>query len=203
MMIDSFFKEANEPITLKNRITEKYNKTTRKKYFREPKIYQNDYLARLQDKRMITEYLTHTDPIDDEYQVLYLFFIEKNEFFLMLGREIQKEEGESSEQLNTSSELSSIEDSDQNSKDEEDDDSPYFVKITLDSQFLSHLQEPSIVSSHEIDGNYQIMLSNKIFQEIIKREIEMMFGAKEKSVKNEPTEREESPRKSSQTSLKL
>ena len=69
----------------------------------------------------------------------------------MLGREatLAMNEGKSG-----SSGSSFLKDSDKDSFDDEDDDSPYFVKITLDSWFLSHLQEPSIVSSHEIDGNY-------------------------------------------------
>ena len=33
---------------------------------------------------------------------------------------------------------------------EQDDDSPYFVKITLDTRFLKYLDEPSIVEPSEI-----------------------------------------------------
>jgi len=51
------------------------------------------------------------------------------------------------------------------------------VKITLDSWFLSHLEEPSIVESSEIHGQYEVLMNNKVFKEIIRREIDMMFGA--------------------------
>ena len=59
---------------------------------------------------------------------------------------------------------------------DEDDDSPYFVKITLDEMFLSHLQMPSIVSSNEVEGKYDEIIENSIFKQIIQREVSMMFG---------------------------
>ena len=60
--------------------------------------------------------------------------------------------------------------------DDEDDDSPYFVKITLDDQFLSHLQMPEITSGNEVEGKYDEIIQNEIFRQIIQREISMMFG---------------------------
>ena len=59
---------------------------------------------------------------------------------------------------------------------EQDDDSPYFVKIVLDSIFLSYLEEPSLVSPSEIPGRTDIMLDNEIFKEIVRKEFKNMFG---------------------------
>lgn len=59
---------------------------------------------------------------------------------------------------------------------EQDDDSPYFVKIVLDSIFLSYLEEPSLVSPSEIPGRTDIMLENEIFKEIVRKEFKNMFG---------------------------
>ena len=50
---------------------------------------------------------------------------------------------------------------------EEDDDSPYFMKITLDEMFLSHLQMPDIVSSSEVEGKYDEIVKNSHFRQII------------------------------------
>lgn len=46
------------------------------------------------------------------------------------------------------------------SETDEDDDSPYFVKITLDDIFLSHLAMPDIVTSRELDGRYGELIQN-------------------------------------------
>jgi len=51
-----------------------------------------------------------------------------------------------------------------------DDDSPYFVKITLDAEFLSYLDEPSLVDSHELIGpphRCQLLMQNAVFKEIV------------------------------------
>jgi hypothetical protein len=80
---------------LKTRATDKNDQNTRKKYFRQPKIYQNDYIVELQESGNIIEYLTEKDPFEPEFKVLYLFFQEKNEVFLMLGREESGSEGSS------------------------------------------------------------------------------------------------------------
>ena len=165
---------------MKNRISEKDNKTIKKKYHRQPKIYQNNYIIELQNKRKIKENITMRDDINPDFNVLYLFFEEKSEHFILLGREErdEKEDGSGSksgsEQSNKVSEQ--IIDSERESKEEEDDDSPYFVKITLDSWFLSHLDEPDLVEASEIDGSYELLMQNKAFNEIIRREIDMMFG---------------------------
>jgi len=165
---------------LKNRISEKDNKTIKKKYHRQPKIYQNNYIIELQNKRKIKENITMRDDVNPDFNILYLFFEEKSEHFLLLGREErdEKEDGSGSksgsEQSNKVSEQ--IVDSERESKEEEDDDSPYFVKITLDSWFLSHLDEPDLVEASEIDGSYELLMQNKAFNEIIRREIDMMFG---------------------------
>jgi hypothetical protein len=50
--------------------------------------------------------------------------------------------------------------------------------------FLSHLEEPALVESSEIQGNFDSLMQNKVFKEIIEREIEMMFGIEKKSQKD-------------------
>ena len=67
---------------------------------------------------------------------------------------------------------------------EDDDDSPYFVKITLDEVFLSHLEMPDIVSSNELEGRFRDLVENSVFKHIIQREISMMFGAPEVAQKD-------------------
>ena len=109
-------------------------------------------------------------------RILYLFFIEKDEVFLLLGRE-QKSKAESGHNSSVkSSQQSSIADSEKNSQYDVDDDSPYFVKITIDQWFLTHLEDPSIVDPSEIKGNYEVIMKNEFFKEIIVREIETMFN---------------------------
>ena len=72
-----------------------------------------------------------------------------------------------------------------NHSEEEDDDSPYFVKITLDSKFLAHLEEPSLTEGQEIKHmhGYETLLANDVFKEIIRRELDMMFGSGDKQSK--------------------
>ena len=76
--------------------------------------------------------------------------MEKHEYFLLLGREECEDDNEEGSGDKGGSKKSGeldqeIIDSERESKEEEDDDSPYFVKITLDSWFLSYLEEPGIV----------------------------------------------------------
>ena len=46
----------------------------------------------------------------------------------------------------SSEESAAVYDSDDGQEEDVDDDSPYFVKITLDGQFLMHLKEPNLVN---------------------------------------------------------
>ena len=43
----------------------------------------------LQDSKMIKEYFVEKDPFDENMRILYLFFIEKDEIFLLLGRDVE------------------------------------------------------------------------------------------------------------------
>jgi len=61
---------------------------------------------------------------------------------------------------------------------EQDDDSPYFVKITLDNQFLSDLEEPSLREPSEILARCNVLIENDIFREMVRDEIDQMFGTK-------------------------
>ena len=80
-----------------------------------------------------------------------MFIKEKREHFLMLGREDYKNSEESSDEKAPSRATIPLA-SEENSNDEEDDDSPYFVKITLDNDFLNHLEDPGLHDSNEIPG---------------------------------------------------
>ena len=114
--------------------------------------------------------------------------------YLLLGRK-EHEDSErsscSSGSGSCSSEMDDLADSEKLSQDEEDDDSPYFVKITLDPKFLAHLEEPSLTGCQEIKkkrevhdattgemrsvSGYDTLLDHVRFKEIIQRELEMMF----------------------------
>lgn len=183
---------------MKTRATDTDNKI-RKKYFRQPKIYQNDYVEQIYNKKMFREFHTLPDQNSKEHTILFLFFVEKQEHFMLVGRDdsVKYEESESGSsaeenQINDNARkyrttqdekdkkekiTKAIEDKDS----EEDDDSPYFVKITLDGVFLSHLEMPDIVSSSELVDRYGDLIENEIFKQIIQREVTMMFGAPEKS----------------------
>ena len=102
---------------------------------------------------------------------------------MLLGREeIGEEKGENgSDSSFDDSEITyDYIDNSQNDEVQEfdDNDSPYFVKITLESKFLILLDEPSIVECHEIEGKTQTLIENEVFQQIIQREIMNMFGFK-------------------------
>jgi hypothetical protein len=104
-----------------------------------------------------------------------LFIKEKREHFLMLGRDDYKNSEESSNSKSSSGKSLAL-GSEENSNDEEDDDSPYFVKITLDNDFLNHLEDPGLHDSNEIPGQYDVIMKNSNFKEIIRRELDLMFG---------------------------
>ena len=93
---------------------------------------------------MITKFIRLPDDENPEYEILYLYFRERREHFLLLGREEFK--GESSQSESSSEESAAVYDSDDGQEEDVDDDSPYFVKITLDGQFLMHLKEPNLVN---------------------------------------------------------
>lgn len=69
----------------------------------------------------------------------------------MLGRDDYKSSDESASDKSSSHKSIPL-GSEENSNDEEDDDSPYFVKITLDNDFLNHLEDPGLHDSNEIPG---------------------------------------------------
>ena len=74
------------------------------------------------------------------YTVLYLLFREQNSVFLLLGRREEAEAGTSKESSSSATVKTDKEKEGSADGDEEkDDDSPYFVKITLDQKFLNHV----------------------------------------------------------------
>jgi hypothetical protein len=86
-IINDFFDELNEKAEMKDRITESKHKSTKRKYIRQPKIYQNHYIDELMNNFDHTLY----DKVDElicstDYTIHFLFLKEKREQFLMLGR---------------------------------------------------------------------------------------------------------------------
>ena len=69
---------------------------------------------------------------------------------------------------------------------ERDDDSPYFVRIPLDQQFLADLREASIGEPSDILGRCDIVVENAGFNRLVRDELDQMFGPK--------VEKAESPR---------
>ena len=147
------------------------------KYFRQPKIYQNDYIVEIQQRQQMIDLKTWPDPGDPGQKCLVLFFSVRNQVYMLLGREEDDDEKRSHSQVGgdsgsaldrmsrTSSQLA-------NQMKEQDDDSPYFVKITLDSRFLSYLEEPGLVEPSEIPGRTDILVENDVFKDIVRNEVE-------------------------------
>ena len=75
---------------------------------------------------------------------------------------------------------------------EKDDDSPYFVKIILDPQFLSYLEDANLIDPSEIKGppdRIQLIMDNKVYQDIVNKEVYNMFyrnTANEKAANMKP-----------------
>mgnify|MGYP006952970565 CR=1 FL=1 len=63
-IIAEFFEEFNEKITMKDRITEAKNQKPKRKYIRQPKIYQNDYLLQIDQQKLIQEYYSERDELN-------------------------------------------------------------------------------------------------------------------------------------------
>lgn len=126
----------------------------------------------------VTREFSEPDEENPEYEILYLFFKERREHFLLLGREEVEEEGSESESDEDDLESDGIYESEDGQGEEYDDDSPYFVKITIDEQFLGHLKEPNLHYGREMDNEdaIDIMKANEVFKEIVRRELDMMFG---------------------------
>ena len=64
---------------------------------------------------------------------------------------------------------------------EKDDDSPYFVKIVIDTLFLSHLEDPNLIDPLEIidePERCQVLMENQIFIDIVTKEVQAMFFKK-------------------------
>lgn len=122
----------------------------------------------------------------ENHTILYLFVKEQDQVFLFLGREKSKDESRPSKSSHQekSEKQSHSEISNTSSKfinaSEKDDDSPYFVKINLDDEFLSYLQEPSLVASSEIDSAKmcQLIRRNAVFKQIVASEMTARFSRK-------------------------
>ena len=116
---------------------------------------------------MIQEIQSRPCTLEDDHTILYLFFKEKNQMFLLLGREESNDdidESDSSSFNDTEITYDYIDHSQNDEVQEDiDNDSPYFVKITLESKLLNKLNDSTISESHEIEGRYQQLIGNEIF----------------------------------------
>lgn len=169
------------------------------KYRRQPKIYQNDYIVEIQQKCQPFEFRSCIDPDDQYKKILFLFFSVRNQVYMLLGRDDNYDNGSNS-QINdhTGSVIDHISKTSSQMADqmkEQDDDSPYFLKITLDNQFLSELEEPSLGEPSEILGRCDILIENDVFKEIVRDEIDQMFGntKSEKKQTEPPAQLEQRP----------
>ena len=131
----------------KSRKHDQLDVNRKRKYFRQPKVYQNNYVNGLHDQNLVIEFHEEEEgqEQDHSYNLLYLFFKEQDQVFLLLGREKMKAESRPSKsshqeksEKQTHSEISNTSSKFINAS-EKDDDSPYFVKVNLDDEFLSYL----------------------------------------------------------------
>ena len=112
----------------------------------------------------------------------------------MLGREKrnkttkmlvkEEEESESIESYYSEVSLNGLK---RTKNEEDDDDSPYFVKINIDSLFLSYLEEPSLTDGNDVPQHFEVLINNKVFKEIVYNEIFMMFGAQKAPLEKSKT----------------
>lgn len=163
----------------------------RRKYFRQPRIYQNFYVRELYVKGRVVEFRHEKDPQEPKWEVIMLFFREHNQISLLVGRdrlekthkktgerfckymnqidkfktlgEMRKdgssyqvslnlgEQGVATPQTIISSAVSDVSDKKMNEI-ERDDDSPFFLKIIIDSTFLSLLEDANMTEPMEILG---------------------------------------------------
>ena len=63
-IIEDFFEEFNEKIKMKDRVTEAKNQKPKRKYIRQPKIYQNDYIIKIDELKLIQEYYSERDELN-------------------------------------------------------------------------------------------------------------------------------------------
>ena len=95
----------------------------------------------------------------------------KKNLCVLVGRESKHKRNE------TGKSESSL--SDKNKGDENDDDSPYFLRITIDEEFLAELEEPMLTEPKELEGPpclLDLMVSTKAFKSLISKELDKMFG---------------------------
>lgn len=129
--MDAFLvsQEKNE---IKGMITRHESANLKKRqYFRQPKIYQNNYILELQDNDQIIDHQEISDEKDPDYNILLLFYKncdeDNNALSLLIGREKNEEDSsccKSSEE--------SLKDSSCCGGEVKDDDSPYFILIMID-----------------------------------------------------------------------
>lgn len=67
-------------------------------------------------------------------------------------------------------------------EEDKDNDSAYFVKITVNSQFLAHMDDPRIVEVQELKGKFNILIENPVFIDIVRREVELNLGVHQKKI---------------------
>ena len=84
MLVQKFSDNINAKVRGKTRAEDLQHGRQKRKYFRQPKIYQNSYIEKLRDHGQIIEIYEEQH---DEHALLFLFVREKDLTTLLLGRE--------------------------------------------------------------------------------------------------------------------
>ena len=154
---------------------------TKRKYHRLAKIYQKNFISLLYESKKVISTYAEEDRDNPAFNILYLFFQIRNQFCLLLGREKQEQQAEGADDESSQSDKISKTSSQQNKLIEVDDDSPYFLRITINPQFMYLLDDTNLpLTSEEIayackDNLISIFRENRIFKDIVRREVQQMF----------------------------
>jgi len=162
----------------KNRALDQSNYTKRK-YHRLAKIYQKNFISLLYESKKVITTEVETDRDSPAFNILYLFFQIRNQFCMLLGREKKEQEGDDGkDDASSQSEKISKTSSQQNKLIEVDDDSPYFLRITINPQFMYLLDDTRLpTTSEEIayackESLIKHFNENKTFKDIVRREVQ-------------------------------
>lgn len=107
-------------------------------------------------------------PINEDHELLIIFYKEKNILYCLLGRDSKSNKNNmggtpsQSEVSYSDSEPAFVGNVNQ-FNDEEDDDSSYFVKITIDLKFIFLLQDPMFKNVADIRGKYNLFTATEVF----------------------------------------
>ena len=125
----------------------------------------------IEEKYKILDKPSYVDEAFPQFKIMIILFSQKKNVYMILGKQETSLDSKDNESM-TSADLSEEEVSER----DKDDDSPYFVRITLDNKFLAYLEEPSLVEPMEVEEHIDILLENDVFREIVRNEMKAMFN---------------------------